>query len=176
MLKGKVNSQLSDNNKTLWTLKVALQELMKIQDEVKNDILLAEDEKVKTQFYLARPSMYLTNKKVKLNRPRKVLGSKDGTVKERLIKYVQWNEKINSIYNSIDWKVNLHYADIDMKLLRKLFLQLMQHMNSKIKYLKSEFVKLNTNADGQLVCIKTDKMHLKIRNLLSKLSKYIIRK
>lgn len=166
---------LSNDSNEIEMLNKALQELKKIQDEVENDILLAEDEKVKTQYYLERPSMYLISKKVKLNKPRKVLGSTDGTVKDRLIKYIEWNEKINHIYSNINWKMDLHYAGIDMKLLKKLFQHLMKHMNSKIRYLKSEFIKLNSNSDGQLVCVKTDIFHLTFRNLLSKLSNYITR-
>ena len=172
----KKKKQLSNDSIAIATLNKALQELKKIQDEVENDILLAEDEKLKTKYYLERTYTYLVSKKVKLNKPHKVLGSKDGTVKDRLTKYIEWNEKINNIYCNINWKANLHYVGIDMKLLKKLFQHLLKHMNSKIRYLKSELIKLNSNVDGQLVCVYTDKFHLSLKNLLSKLSKYIIRK
>lgn len=93
--------QLSNDSIAIEMLNKALQELKKIQDEVENDILLAEDEKLKTKYYLERTSTYLVSKKVKLNKPHKVLGSTDGTVKDRLIKYIEWNEKINHIYSNI---------------------------------------------------------------------------
>ena len=168
--------QHSIYNNSILSLEFALRKLTEIENEVKNDIILSHDEKIKTQYYLQRVITYLSTKQVNTDKPRKVLGSNNGTIVERLSKYIQWNGSLKFIYNSINWNTNLNYADINMKKLKKLFHQLIQHMNSKSKYLKNELIKLNINNDGQLVCVETDNIVSKMKNLIRYLTDYICRR